>query len=167
MRAVVRTHARGRTRYVCSRSFPRSVPPLVCALVRVPRPVAHEGLVYGLRKKGSITTPSLETLSRHKVFCHDRNSPPLGKLCHDTRRPLLRPKPGPAPKPCRDTEFLSQHRAKKSLLRQRKPLLPPKPPSKPGNHVATHSSKALLGARCRVVVVLASQLHARSLCSSR
>ena len=52
---------------------------------------------------------TLEFLSQHKVLCRDRNVPPLGKLCHDIRRPLLRPKLGLAPNTvttlnfCRDT----------------------------------------------------------------
>ena len=46
------------------------------------------------KKKHPIATPPLETLSRHKVLCRDKNVPPMGKLCRDTRRPLSLPKPG-------------------------------------------------------------------------
>ena len=51
---------------------------------------------YRVRKPGLwvatgkhlVTTPPLEFLLRHKVLCHDRNVPPLGKLYRDIRRPL-------------------------------------------------------------------------------
>ena len=67
----------------------------LCARVvpcRVRRPA-----LWVVTKKHHVTTTLLETLSRHKVLCRDRNVPPLGKLCHDTRRPSLRSKPGPIP----------------------------------------------------------------------
>ena len=60
-------------------------------------------------EKHHVATPPLKTLSRHKFFYRDRNVPPLGKLCCDTRRPLSRPKPGTTSNPiatldfCRDT----------------------------------------------------------------
>ena len=60
-------------------------------------------------EKHPIATPPLKFLSQHKVFYRDRNVPPLGKLCRDIRRPLSRPKIGPAPNPvatlnsCHDT----------------------------------------------------------------
>ena len=72
-------------------------------------------------EKHYVATPPLEFISRHNVFYRDRNVLPLGKLCHDIRRPLSRPKPGPAPNPivtlnsCHDT-------GPKSLCRDREGL---------------------------------------------
>ena len=60
----------------------------------------------GLVRKPSIATPPLQTLSRHKIFCHDRNGSALGKHCLDTRGPLSRPKyPVPAPNPFATQNF--------------------------------------------------------------
>ena len=74
-------------------------------------------------EKHHVATPPLKTLLRHKFFCRDRNVPPLGKLCRDTRRPLSRPKPGTAPNPiatldfCRDTGSTNLCRNKEGLCR--------------------------------------------------
>ena len=83
-------------------SITRTAPSLVIALMRVPRLVV-------LAPSTLSQHHPWKTLSRHKIFYPDQNVPPLGKLCRDTRRPLSRPKPGPAPNPvttlnfCRDT----------------------------------------------------------------
>ena len=170
-------------------SVARTTPPLVRALMRVLRPILRvsnalsrgQAWLQVTTEKHPVATPPWKTLSRHKILCHDRNIPPLGKLYYDTRRPLSRPKPGPALNPaatlnfchetgptnhysdreglcrdlnhptclgtmsrhrdpCLDTEFLSRHRADKPISRQRRPLLPPKPPNTPGNNVATWRS---------------------------
>ena len=99
-------------------------------------------------EKHPISTLPLETLSRHKFFCLDRNVLPLGKLCRDTRRPLLQPKPGPTLNLvatlnlCRDTGPTNLCRARESLchdpnhlaclgtmLRHRDPCIDIKPES--------------------------------------
>ena len=115
-------------------------------------PVVHAGLLYGSRQKNTLLQHHpWKTLSRHKIFYRDKNVPPLGKLYRDTRRPLSSPSLA-SPKPCCDTEFLSRHKADKSLLRQRRPLSRPKPPNMPRNSVATRRSLSQHRARklCRV-----------------
>ena len=62
-------------------------------VMRVQCPVACPGFPCGSQQKN--------ILSQHHPwnFCHYRNVPPLGKLYHDMRRPLSRPKPNPALNP--------------------------------------------------------------------
>ena len=88
-----------------------AVSSIACAvlpLVLVPRLVVYvpnslscvQDWSVGRDRILSITTPPLQTLSRHKIFCRDKNGSTLGKLCRDTRGPLSRPKhPFPAPNP--------------------------------------------------------------------
>ena len=98
------------------------------------------GLWCGSQQETLYRNTTMQPLSRHKIFCRDRNGLALGKLCHDIRDP------------CRDTntlsqpQTLSQHKiyvatlGQKSLSRQRKPMLRPKPPSMPGNPIVTRRS---------------------------
>ena len=72
-------------------------------------------------EKHSVATPLLEFLLRHKVFCRDRNVPPLGKLYRDIRRPLWRPKPGLAPNPVSTLNFCHDTRPK-NLCREKEGL---------------------------------------------
>ena len=77
----------------------------------------------------------------------------------------------PSPKPYRDIEFLSRHKAEKSLSLQRKPLSKPKPPNWPGNHVVTrrtllrHRTQKYCRARCYAIVARASQPRAHGCCA--
>ena len=82
--------------------------PLVRALMLVPNPIVRvpnplsrvQAWSVGRDRKLFVSTPPLQTLSRHKILYRDRNSPALGKLCRDTRGPLSRPKhPIPNPNP--------------------------------------------------------------------
>ena len=91
-----------------------SVPPLMRALIYVPRPVVClrpapnrvcRPALWVVTEKHPIATPPWKTLSRHKIFYRDRNVPPLGKLCCNTRRPLSLPKLGPAPNPVATLNF--------------------------------------------------------------
>ena len=84
--------------------------------------VACAVLVCGSRQETLCCNTTLATLSRHKIFCRKRHGPALGKLCRDIRGPLSRPKHLVlAPKPCRDTKFLSRNEAK-NLCRDRESL---------------------------------------------
>ena len=73
---------------------------LVRGLMRPPRLVmrppstlsGYQAWSVGRDRKLFVPTPPLQTLSRHKIFCHDRNGPALGKLYRDTRGPLSLPK---------------------------------------------------------------------------
>ena len=77
-------------------SIPCVAPPLVCALMRVLSPVVRTPSVVlreqawsvGCDRKLYVVTPPLQTLLQHKIFCRDRNSLALGKLCCDTKGPL-------------------------------------------------------------------------------
>ena len=76
----------------------------------------------GRNRKLSVTTPPLQTLLPHKIFCHDRNGPALGKLCHDIRGPLSQPKhPIPALNPV-VTQNLCHDTGQKNLCRKRESL---------------------------------------------
>ena len=82
-----------------------------------------------------------------RVFCLERDSYPWEKPCHDTRRPLSRPKhSGPLPNPAMTQNFCRDTRLKKKALSL------PKPPSMPGNNVATQRPLSQHKARklCRV-----------------
>ena len=72
-------------------------------------------------EKHSVATPPLEFLLRHKVFCHDRNVPPLVKLCRDIRRPLSQPKPSPDSNPVSRLNFCHDTRPK-NLCREKEGL---------------------------------------------
>ena len=103
----------------------------------------------GRDKKLSIATPPLQTLSRHKIFCLDRNGLALEKLYFETRGPMFRSKhPVPAPHSVA-TQNLYRNTGQKSLSRQKKPLSQPKPPSMPKNPVATRRSLSRHGDPCR------------------
>ena len=84
-------------------------------------------------RKLFVATPPRQTLSRHKIFCHDINGSALGKLCRDTRRPLSRPNTLSQP------QTLSRHKISVATWGQ-KSLSRPKPLSMPGNPVATRRS---------------------------
>ena len=74
---------------VVTESFEKSVAQADKACRERPAPcrVRKPGL-WVATGKHLVTTPPLEFLLRHKVLCHNRNVPTLGKLCHDIRRPL-------------------------------------------------------------------------------
>ena len=107
-------------------------PPLVRTLMLVPRLVVRppNALLHvkarsvGHDRKLFEVTPPLQTLSRHKIFCRNRNNLALGKPCRDTRGSLSRPKhPVPALNPiatlnfCRDTGLTNICRNRESLYR--------------------------------------------------
>ena len=79
-------------------SVARAAALLVCALMCVPRPVVRvpsnlsltRACHVGCERKHLSQHHPWKTLSRDKIFCRDRNVPPLGRLYRNTRRPLLR-----------------------------------------------------------------------------
>ena len=134
--------------------------PLVCTLMRVPRPVVHapnalshaQAWSVGRDWKLFVATPPWETLLRHKVFCCDRNGPALGKLCHDTRGPLSQPKLlVPAPNPVATQNFYRDAGQKISVATKKASVVT-QTTSMPGNSVATWRSLSRHRARkhCRV-----------------
>ena len=105
----------------------------------------------GYNRKLSVATPPLQTLSRHKIFCRNRNGPALGKLCRDTRGPLSRPKHLVPALNLVVTQNFCCNTGPKYLSRQRKPLSRPKPLNMLRNPVATRRSMSRHKARklCR------------------